>query len=343
MKSFNIIISLIAVLAFTLVAAEKSQAQDDPRAEAIQLYNQAQELAGGGDFDGASEKYREALDVARDNDLDDIVELVEQQLPRVAFQKASTSFSTFQNDRSIENANTALDDFKNAKEVGEEFGDEQIVSRAESAIPQLYYLRGVMEYRAENYDASLEDLDTAMELNANYPAPYYQKAVVLKAQNPDDIETALEWYDQAIEVAERAGDDRTLQNARSGARDELIFRAVNQAEERRFSQAVELLQRVEQYDPRSATAHYRLAEVYNERGNWDSALEHANRALEYESGGAADLAKIYFEIGTAYKGKGEKENACEAFENARYGDFTDPANHELQFELRCEGHSPTGR
>jgi hypothetical protein len=55
------------------------------------------------------------------------------------------------------------------------------------------------------------------------------------------------------------------------------------------------------------------------------------------------MAKIYFELGMAYKGLGQKENACSAFENARYGDFTDPANHELQFELKCEGHTPTGR
>jgi tetratricopeptide (TPR) repeat protein len=343
MKSFNIIISLIAVLAFTLVAAEKSQAQDDPRAEAIQLYNQAQELAGDRDFSGAIDLFRDALEVARENDIDDIVELIEGNLPQVARSRASAAYSQYQSDRSKDSVNRAIRYFKEAKDIGEEFNNQEVAQQATAAIPQLYYIRSVLEFRADNYDAAVEDLNTAIELNANYAVAYYQKGIVMKAKHPEDIDMFMPWYDRAIEVAQRTNDSRTLNNARNAARDELIYRAVTLAEERRFSRAIELLEKVSQYDPNSATAHYRLAEIHNDRGSWDNAIRHANRALELETGGVTDRAKIYFELGTAYKGKGDKDNACSAFENARYGDFTDPANHELQFELRCEGHVPTGR
>lgn len=343
MKSSKILLSLVIALAFTFVLADQSVAQDDPRAQAVEKFNTAQEYASDRNFDNAISTYREALAIARDNDLDDIVERIEQNLPRVGFSRASTAYSEYQNDRSLANANEALEAFKAAQEIAEEFGDQQITQQARGAIPQLYYLRSVHEFRDDNYDAALADLATAIDMNANYAVAYYQKGVVMKAKDPDNFDGFMEWYDRAIEIAQQTDDSRTLNNARNGARDELIYRAVNLADERRFSRAIELLEKVEQYDPESADAHYRLAEIHNERGNWDQALQHAQRSLELETGGVGDRAKIYFELGTAYKGKGETSNACDAFENARHGDFTDPANHELQFELECPGHRPTGR
>jgi tetratricopeptide (TPR) repeat protein len=342
MKSLKSILLLIAAFSVTLFAVEQSHAQD-ARNEAIQLYNQAQELAGSGDFTSSIELYREALEIARSNDLNDITELIVERIPRVASSRASNAYRGYQNERSLESANSALEAFQEAKEIAEEFGNDQVQQQATAAIPQLYYIRSVLEFRAENYDAALADLDTAIELNENYATAYYQKALVTKNQNPSEVETWLGLYDEAIEVAERVNDNRTLQNARESAAEELIFRAVNLSEDRQYNRATELLQMVEKYDAQSADAHYRLAEIFNERGQWDQALQHASRALEFESGGVNDKAKIYFELGMAYKGQGEKNNACEAFENARYGDFTEPANHELQFELKCEGHTPTGR
>lgn len=343
MKSSKILLSLVTALAFTFVIVDQSAAQDDPRAQAVEKFNEAQEYAGNREFDNAISTYREALAIAQENDLDDIVERIVQNLPRVGHSRASNAYSTYQSDRNISNATAALEAFKASKELAEEFGDNQIAQQARGAIPQLYYLRSVHEFRDENYDAALADLETALELNENYAVAYYQKGVVMKAKTPDDFDSFMEWYDKAIEVAERTDDSRTLNNARNGARDELIYRAVNLAEERRFGRAIELLEKVEKYDSESASAHYRLAEIHNERGNWNRALEHARRALDLESGGVTDRAKIYFELGTAYKGQGETSNACDAFENARYGDFTDPANHELQFELECPGHRPSGR
>ncbi len=342
MKSLKSILILTAALSLTLFAVEQTNAQD-ARNEAIQLYNQAQELAGSGDFANSIDLYREALEITRANDLNDITELIVERIPRVASSKASNAYRGYQNERTLESANRALDAFKEARDVAEEFNNEQVLQQAQGAIPQLYYIRSVIQFRADNYDAALEDLDTAIGLNENYAVAYYQRALVTRNQNPGDVEGWLELYDEAVEVARRVNDERTLQNTLNSAREELIYRAVNLAEERQFNRALELLEKVEKYDPESADAHYRMAEIYNERGRWDQALQHATRALEYETGGVTDRAKIYFELGTAYKGQGQVENACDAFENARYGEFTEPANHELQFELKCEGHTPTGR
>ncbi len=340
MKTQKILLLFSFTFVLLIGVTQNSHAQEEARAQAVQLYNEAQELAGNSQFQDAIDVYRDALRIARENQFEDIIEFVEERLPRVYASRASNAFRDYQSQRTMESVNRAIEYFKLSEDAANEFNNTQIAQQAANAIPQLYYVRSILNFRQDNYDAAMEDLDTALELNPNYAAAYYQKGIVQKQINPDDVDAFIQWYDQAIALASQFNDNRTLQNATTGARDELIFRAVNLADQRRFNDAINLLNRVENYDPQSDEAQYRLAEISNERGNWGTAETHARRALEYHTGGVADKAKIYFELGTALKGQGNIEAACTAFENARYGNFTEPANHELQFELKCEGHAP---
>lgn len=339
MKSLKTILSYSFVMFLLLGTAEITQAQDEARVQAIEMYNNAQELAGSNDFDGAIDLYRSALEISRENGLNDITDLIEERLPRVYGSRASSSYRTYQSERTVSAIDTAIEDFKASQDAAAEFGNQQVEQQARGAIPQLYYVRSILNFRQDNLEEAMDDLNTALELNSNYAAAYYQKGIVQKNMTPEDVDTWMEWYDRAITVAEQVGDNTTLENAREGAADELIFRGVNLGEERNFERAIELLNMVEQYDPASDEQHYRLSEIYNKRTNWSAAETHARQALEYHTGGVADKAKIYFELGTALKGLGQFEGACSAFENARYGDFTEPANHELEFQLKCEGHA----
>ena len=178
MKSFKRLVSLFAVVTLTLVAADQSNAQDDPRAAVIQLYNQAQEQAGSGNFTNAIGLFRDALDVARENNIDDIVGLIEETLPKVARSRASSAYREYQQSRTREDATTALEYFTEARDIGQEFGDQEVVQQATAAIPQLHYIRSILEFRAEEYAAAMADLDMAIELNPNYAVAYYQKGVV---------------------------------------------------------------------------------------------------------------------------------------------------------------------
>lgn len=343
MNSLKTILTQCLTIVILLGFAEISMAQDEARAEAIQLYNSAQEMAGQNEFDQAITLYRDALEISRDNELTDITDLIEDRLPKIYASRASNAYRTFQSERTVASLDEAIEYFEESREVANEFGDTQVAQQATGAIPQLYYVRSITNFRQENLEQSLEDLNTALEMNPNYATAQYQKAVVMKKMNPSDVESWIAQYDTAIEVARENNDTKALNNAINGARDELIFRAVNIAEERQFARAIELLRMAEQYDETAYEVHYRLAEIANKRGNWSTAEEEARQALEFHNGGVADKAKIYFELGTSLKGQGQFEQACSAFEDARYGEFTEPANHELQFELKCEGHTAAGR
>src|SRR5699024_12390904 len=128
------------------------------------------------------------------------------------------------------------------------------------------------------------------------------------------INACQKWYNGTIMIAEQTNDNQTLESETNSARDELIYRGVTLGEDRQFGQAIEVLNRVEQYDNASDEQQYRSAEIYNMRSDWSSAETHARRALELHDGGVADKAKIYFELGMALKGLGEYTDACSAFE-----------------------------
>ncbi|MFU8812842.1 MAG: tetratricopeptide repeat protein [Balneolaceae bacterium] len=327
------------VLGLALGLNTATYAQDDARSQAIALYNNGQEHAGNGQFMDAISSYERALAIAQENGIDDIVELTRTQIPRVYLRRASQAYQQYQSTRSIADIQRTINYFRDAQGAAEEFGADDIVRQARGNIPQFYYLKSVTEFRAENFDDALESLNTAIELNANYATAYYQRAITLKRMFPADVDRWMAEYDRAIEVAQRVNDNRTLNNARQSAAEELIFRAVTLKDERQFNRAIQLLERVENYDSNNADAHFRLAEIHNERGNFQQARDHANRALQIETGSVVDRAKIYFELGMAQKGLGNITQACSAFENATYGEFAEPANHELQFELKCEGHA----
>lgn len=343
MKSFKLLLTQCLTIIILLGFAEFSIAQDEARGEAIQLYNQAQEVAGQNEYDQAISLYRNAYSIAEENDLTDIVGLIDERLPRIYASRASAAYQQFQSDRTISSVDTAIEYFQESQEVAEEFGNEQVAQQARGAIPQLYYVRSVINFRQENLEQAMDDLNTALEMNPNYATAQYQKAVVMKRMDPSNVEGWLGQYDVAIQTAQQTNSNQILSNARTSARDELVFRAVNLSEQKQFDRAIELLNMAEQYDDSAYQVPYRLAEIANKRANWSQAESYARDALDLHNGGVADKAKIYFELGTALKGLGEIQSACSAYENARYGDFTEPANHELQFTLKCEGHTATGR
>lgn len=340
MKSFKLILTQCLAIVMMLGFAELSIAQEEARGEAIQLYNQAQEIAGQNQFDQAITLYRDALSIAEENELTDIVELIEERLPRIYASRASSAYQQFQSERTIASIDRAIEYFRESQEVAEEFGNDQVAQQAVGAIPQLYYVRSVINFRQENLEQAMDDLNTALEMNPNYATAQYQKAIVMKRMNPSNVEEWLGQYDLAIETAQQTNNNEILDNARESAREELVYRAVNLSEQKQFDRAIELLNMAKEYDESAYQIPYRLAEIANKRANWADGETHAREALDLHTGGVADKAKIYFELGTALKGLGQSEAACSAFENARYGDFTEPANHELQFVLKCEGHTP---
>lgn len=308
-------------------------------ADAVNLYNEGLNQARDKQYEQAIASFTRAMDIGEqlgDDQGSSIKSQAEKQIPKMYYQKAVVSFNTFRTSKSMSDLNTAIEDFLETSDVAKELGDSDITQRAASIIPQLYYQKGTLFYGQEDFESANEALDAAINSNANYAIAYYQKGLVAKKIDSDDVDGFLSWFDRAIDVAERTSDNRVARTVKTAAYDDLLYRGVKLSENKQYSAAVDILKLALTYDEEGAGAHYRLAEVYNKQGNADLAIEAGNKALQFEKGGRTDKAKIYFEIGTAYQTKGNVNEACNAFQEALYGSFKAPASHIMEFELKCK-------
>lgn len=311
-------------------------AQD--RAAAVEAFNKALELAKSNEYEQAIQMYNQAIAQAEQlgEEGKDIVERSEKQLPSIYYQKALSKYKAFQKEKSLASLETAIENFQEASDMSSEYGNEQISGKAEQVVTQLFYTKSILQYKSSNYSDALASLDKAIERNPNYAKAYYQKGLVKKNSDNGSLEEALKWYDKAIEVGNKTNDNQIVRKAKESASSNLVYAGVQAKDAGSTQKAIDLLNRALKYNPNSADAHYRLAESYNKLGNRDQAISHANKALELENGGRTEKAKIYFELGSAYMSKGNTGDACQAFKNAAYGNFKSRAEHEMEFNLKCE-------
>ncbi len=309
-------------------------AQD--RGAAVQAFNKALEYAKAEQYQQAIDMYNQAIAQAEQlgEEGSDIVDRSENQLPSMYYQLALTKYKQFQKDKSLNSLETAIESFNQAGQMSSEYGNDNIAQKTEQVITQLLYTKSILQFRSKDFSGALASLDQAIQRNPNYAKAYYQRGLVVKNQG-GELDEVLNWFNQAMEVGQKVNDNQIVRKAREAARDELIYRGSQNIQDKRYQDAIDLLERALTYDEQSADAHYRLAEAYNKRAQWDQAIEHAQKSLEFETGGRTDKAKIYFELGTAYKNKANTSEACKAFANAAYGSFKSPAEHQMEFELKC--------
>ncbi|MDZ7773283.1 MAG: tetratricopeptide repeat protein [Balneolaceae bacterium] len=336
----NILTAILGLLVVGLAAADL-RAQD--RAAAVEAFNTARDLAQQGNYEKAISQYNQARAnaVALGEEGQDIVERIEDALPRVHFFQARSIFESNNPPSSVEQYDQIISAFSEAASVGEDYGDTEIQTKAAGVVTQMYNNKASYLIRQENYEEALTAVNVALERNPSYSNALYQKALALKnLQRPQ--EEVLAAYDKAIEVAEQQGNSQVQNSASESAANYLFAMGADHAMNDNYTQAIELLNGSPgTRAPGVADAYDRLAFTYNKRSDWQQGLDYARQALEYSTGGAADQAKIYYELGLAYKGMGNTEEACSAFRNALHGDFTDPARNQIEEQLECE--SSTGQ
>lgn len=325
----NVVKSTFMVMTAILVTfcfSDGIQAQS--REDAITKFNEGFALFNEqGDFVGAIEKFKETIVIADEvgAEANDIRERAVGQIPRLAFMNAAQ----YVRERNLQEAVNA---FEEAIRLAETYDDEQTLRRVRGNLPPLHLNIGNQYFRNERNEEALEQYRRAIELNPSYVSAYYQKGLVYRRLN--DIDRALENFDVSIDLAREADDQESVERSQRAARNYLVFLASEQIDEEYFSRALDLLNRAAGYGE-SASLHYRFAEVYNNQRRYSDALTSAQRALELETGGRADRARIYFELGLAHKGLENTQAACDAFRNAMVGDFRSPAEHEIEHELNC--------
>ncbi|MCH8557028.1 MAG: tetratricopeptide repeat protein [Balneolia bacterium] len=326
MSQVKFFLSSLFVAALLFSSLDYAEAQS--RAEAVDSFNEAQDLLRANNFAEALVKFQETRSIAQaaGEDADDIRERAENQIPGVQVQIARAAYQAREFER-------AIDEFDKAAELADELGNSQVAQQVRNNTLVVLLQWGNTEYNNNNNDRAEQIYRMALERNENYPNPYYQLGLIERRRG--NLDQALEYFDTAINLALSQNRQNVAESAEGAARDFLTFQGASQIEEGNYRRAIQLLTRSLEYDTNHAETYYRLSEAHNLLGNWSDAVSNANRALELEQGGQSARAKIYFELGTAYMNQNNESQACSAFRSASVGNFRAAAEHHLEHDLNC--------
>lgn len=328
------VIKSILLTAMIAMASTLAYAQEE--ADAINAYNEALGFAQNKDYQAAIDKFSEAIELADALGNTDIVTRSRTQIPKLYYQKAALAYNAFRSSPNIPNLEAAITEFTVSQEKGTEYSDNDISNRSRGVLAQLNYQKATLLFKQEDFAGADAALNEAIRINANYAKAYYQKGLVAKKLDEDNIEGIMSWFDRAVTVGEQVNDGEVVRLAKNSAHAELLFRGAKSIEQNQYSNAIDLLQNSLEYNSTSADSYYRLSEASNKMNRYDDAIRFGNLAVELEQGGSTDKAKIFFEIGFAEQMKENKAAACAAFTNAAYGSFKAPSEHKMEFELKCE-------
>ena len=296
--------------------------------DAIEAYNKAIDLKAT-DPGAAIKAYEEAIKISSElgEEGEEIKTLSEIELPPLYYEVA---LKLFREKKIVE----AITGFESAVRISEKFNDQDMKSRSENVLHQLYFSRGNELFRSDDDEGALGLFNKAIALNPNYARAYLGKALVYRKQEKTPEFT--EAMDMAIETGLLSNDERTASTAESTARDYFMVRAVRAKERKAYGEAIELAQSSLKYDRNFAEAYFLIAVVANIQKRWDDAIEVGNKGLELlNTADSNDKAKYYFELGTAYAGKGDTAMACQSFREAAVGAYLESAKYQIEQELKC--------
>ncbi len=217
----------------------------------------------------------------------------------------------------------ALTVFLDAENIAKKAGDKGTAGKANSYAYRLCYNVGVGYHKDGAEAKALEFFDKGIELEPSYYKNYKGKAAVYKSQGNE--EAAMETYIKTGEVATAAGELEERSKARAQA-EGFVAKALQDKDYKKVIKNGNIfLQYLE-----TADVHYYMSHAANELGNYQDALDHADKALALETGSRASKAKIYFEKAEAQKNLAQYQLARQSYADAAYGDFKQRAEHEIE-------------
>ena len=171
----------------------------------------------------------------------------------------------------------------------------------------------------------------AIEVKPTCVNAYYGLGLVYKAK--DDMANMVVNMDKAIEFG---GDNpkaaKYVKKAKSATSKALVNAGAKEIQREHGKKAVEYINLSFNYAPGNANAYYYLALSYNKTQNWSEAITATNKAISMETGDKGDL---YFALGQAYEGKGDKAGACAAYKNVTSGVNVETAKYQMTQVLKC--------
>jgi len=231
----------------------------------------------------------------------------------------------------------AYADLEEALQLAKEVEVNNVVSKIQSYLQKLPKNWGNQAIDNEEYSTALTHFEKGIKHAPDDAYMYYGKGLALV--NIDSTQAGLETMQEAVEVGNRTGNTRVVGLAEQRIRDEFLAKASKalNAKNPTVTQADSALSALDQMkvyvDSSSQSLFYR-ARAQFEKKDYQQAITSAQTGLDMHQGSRSDAAKYYFIIAESQLNLGNKNTACQTFQNATYGDYKARAEHYLNNE--CE-------
>jgi tetratricopeptide (TPR) repeat protein len=229
----------------------------------------------------------------------------------------------------------AVDLFSKAVDQAKAEGDAEVERKSRELIAKIEYTVGSSLLNAERYDEAIAHFDNGISFYPSYSKNYLARASALKKQ--DKLDEAIPAFVETISVANAESDTKTARSAEEAIRGYYVYQASsalsrngNRASTSDADEALANLEEMQKYIEPDADAYYYMAEARKIKGQFQQAIELANKALEMHRGSLTDKAKIYYCLGEAQMSLGNNNEAKSAFRNAAYGPYKNSAEHFIE-------------
>lgn len=320
----KVLFSTLFVFSYALDSFSQQTVND-----AIMAYNKGLNSRQGENYDSAIVYFNEATSIAKQlgEEGEEVVINVESQLPALYYQKATQLYNDKKVDEAIQYYNTTV-------ELANKANDSDLAQKATGAMSEMYYFKGATSFQNKDYEGAKTNFNKAIEILPENTKAYYMLTATYKSTNDD--ENFYNTAKKSAEVAKANNDSKYYENTIKLAGDYFLKKGNDAKKAEKYSDAEKNLKNSLEFDSDDPKAYYLLTQVYNAQKKWDSAIEAANKTLEYEKDTPEDKAKAYYELGNAYKNKGDKTNACSAYKKSAVGPFKESAEYIVKNDLKCE-------
>ncbi len=314
---------LVPLLIFGFIGIANGQGIND----AAEAYNNASQLAKDDPVAAIASAKQSLAECEKLGDEGaDIKSRVENLMPGLYFNVGNLLIK----EKKYTQAITA---FQEALKVSEQYKNAEFITKSKSMLPKLFSSVGSSYYKSSKFDKALEALNQAIVYDPDYAKAYYTMALVYKKMDdPVNFELTA---DKGLVAATNSKDNKTTALISKAANSYFLTEGTKALTAQKSANAVDMLTKALKYDPEAVDTYFYIASANNELKKFDEAIAASNKALEMEGVDQEKNAKHYYNLGMAFKGKGDKAAACEAFNKALFGQFKENAKYEIEHGIKC--------
>ena len=295
--------------------------------EAGQKFNAANEQFKANSFSQAVNLYEQALKSAKaaGPDAADLQAKIEDQLVSAYFKNGISFYKRRQFDQ-------AIAQLRKSKQLAKTIQNQKFIKLGTTYIARVYSTKGLVAIKKKDYTQATAQFEAALKEKPDCINAVYGKSLVAKGQgNMDQMMALVNKLGEMSASNSRAA--KIFPKAKNMAFRTLLNNGASELQKEHAAKALTYLQEAVKYHSGTASLYYYTAIANIKLSKWNAAIEAGKKAVALEKNDKSDM---YFTLGQAYQGKGDKSNACKAFKSVVKGPNVAAAKYQIKEVLKCK-------